>query len=201
MGVAAELAARLAAGTLRPASAEAVARQVAGRLERERLARRAWIVGRSWLVPTGRGLSMAAEGGDAYPLWRPVGWRLAHVETVARLRLALCDQHPGAAWESERSIRRRLAEEDKGKAVKLGGRAVDGGLEWPDGRRVAVECELTTKKRWEYAQLVKDLNRGDWRDGVWWYARPGRVGWLRERLAEAGAVDHQVLVLPEGVAR
>jgi hypothetical protein len=181
------------------ASVDTTARTIAARLETRRLARRERVDGQTWLVPTGRGLAMAADDQEAYRLWRPVAWRLAHVETVARLRLWLADSYPEATWESERSVRRRLIAADLGQPVKLGWRAVDGGLRWPDGRAVGIECELTMKHPHEYAAIVADLDRSDWTGGVWWYAPAGRVAWLAGRLGEARAVDHQVLALPEGV--
>jgi hypothetical protein len=203
MSVVAQLVARAASGG-RPlaaaGAADAVARRTAARLEQLRYARRERLLGQTWLVPTGRGLALAAESEATKPFerWTPRALTLEHTAAVSRLRLHLADQHPEASWESERLIRRRLAEAERGQAVKLGYRLSDGGLWWPDGRATGIECELTTKKPHEYAQLVKDTDAA-WTAGVWWFTRPGRAGWLGDQLEQAGGIDHEVLALPEGI--
>src|SRR5207247_6288217 len=139
--------ARHAAGPLQEATAATVARRTAARLEAGGYARRVRVLGEVWLVPTGRGLAMAAgDDGKPFELWRPVEFKLSHAAAVARLRLWLADQHPDTLWENERQIRRRLAAADAQAAQRLGFRIADGGLHWPDGRAVGVECELSMKK-------------------------------------------------------
>lgn len=203
MPLCAELVRRGAGVPLAAAAAATVARRTAGRLEELRLARRVRIVGEVWLVPTKRGLAMAADGEEARPfeVWHPRSLvTLVHTATVSRLRLHLADAHPEASWESERAIRRRLVAADARAGQKLGYRVADGGLWWPDGQAVGVECELTMKKPGEYAELVSDTDTG-W-SKVWWFTRPGHVELLQRRLhLGVGGDRHQVFVLPEGVGR
>jgi hypothetical protein len=134
------------------------------------------------------------DGDDRpYDLWQPVRWKLDHLATVARLRLALTDAFPGSRWESERAIRRRW--HNTGARV----RHADGGLYLPSGSAAGIEVELNTKRQSLYDGIVGDTDPA-WTAGVWWFAPPGHVDTLRARLSSAGAGDsHQVHELPEGV--
>jgi hypothetical protein len=197
MPVVAELVVRHAAPgrPLRPDAAAAVARRTAARLEAGGFAERLAVAGEVWLVPTSRGLALVRSDDDprAYQVWRPAAWKLDHVAAVARLRLHLTDTYPQARWESERSIRRRWA----GSGARV--RYADAGLHFPDGRAVGVECELHVKAPHLYQGIALDQDPA-WTAGVWWFCPAGQVGLLRRRLDDAGAVDHQVHALPEGVA-
>ena len=200
MVLAAELARRHTAGTLAPAGAERVARRTAARLEAGGYARRLTVAGEVWLIPTGRGLALVADPDQPpYEVWRPQGWKLAHVATTARLRLWLCDRYPGAAWESERAIRRRWAAVHRASGVDTRTRYADGGLHLPDGRAVGVEVELHIKKPALYESIAIDQDTA-WTAGVWWFAPISQVELLRVRLAAAGAVDHLVYPLPQELA-
>jgi hypothetical protein len=200
MALAAELACRHAAGTLGRQAAERVARRTAARLEAGGYARRLVVAGEVWLIPTGRGLALVADPDEPpYEVWRPQGWKLAHVATTARLRLWLCDRYPGTSWESERAIRRRWAAVHRASGVDTRTRYADGGLHLPDGQAVGVEVELHIKKPPLYEGIAVDQDTA-WTAGVWWFTRPGQIELLAARLAAAGAVDHQVYPLPEEVA-
>jgi hypothetical protein len=200
MGLAAELASRHAAGTLGRQAAERVARRTAARLEAGGYSRRLVVAGEVWLVPTGRGLALVADPDERpYEVWRPQGWKLEHVATAARLRLWLTDRYPGAAWESERAIRRRWAAVHRASGVDTRTRYADGGLHLPDGQAVGVEVELHIKKSPLYEGIAVDQDTA-WTAGVWWFTPPAQVELLGARLAATGAVDHQVYALPEEVA-
>jgi hypothetical protein len=175
-----------------------LARRTAAKLEELRYARRVRVGDQTWLVPTGRGLALAAaDGQEPYDLWRPTGWKLAHVEAVARLRLHLEQAHPLARWESERAIRQRWRAYHKQVGVDTRTRYADGGLHLPDGGAVGIELELHVKPLDAYEGIVHDQDSA-WSE-VWWYARPGSVATLRQRLDDALAVNHQVLALPDGI--
>lgn len=200
MSLVGEVAARHSPTGLSDTSAEVVARRLAARLEQAGLARRErFPVEGTWLIPTGRGLSMV---GLEYAPWRPAGWKLQHHATVTRLRLALQAQYPEAGWESERSIRRRWR--GQGRA-----RRADGALLWPDGTATGVECELWVKARRppgvlsgsdRYADIIRQADPRF--SEVWWFAPAAQVSRLQGRLQEAGGGErYQVYPLPEGVAR
>jgi hypothetical protein len=197
MSVAAELVARdPASAALRGEHAATVARRTAARLEAGRWARRLTVAGQVWLVPTGPGLALAMTEGqeEPYDLWHPVGWKAEHVAATARLRLALAERYPTARWECERAIRRRW----HGTGARV--RKCDGGLHFPDGRAVGVECELHVKGVHLYQQLVADRDP-EWTGGIWWFAPASSAELLRRRLVEVGGVDHEVYPFPAGVAR
>jgi hypothetical protein len=196
MTLAAELLRRHTAGTLDRAAADRIARRTAARLEAGGFAERLQVAGEVWLVPTSRGLALTREGESErpYEVWRPAAWKLEHVAAVARLRLHLADRYPQARWESERSIRRRWA----GSGARV--RFTDAGLHFPDGAAVGIECELHIKKPYLYEGIALDQDTA-WTGGIWWFCPPARVGLLRRRLDDAGAIAHEVYALPEGVAR
>jgi hypothetical protein len=197
MPLAATLIERAAAGPLSRPVAERLARRLAARLEDARYIKRVRVAGQVWLVPTAPGLALASPPNDdgeedAYRLWHPVSWKMEHVDTVARLRLHLLDAHPGSAWESERSIRRRW--HDTGARV----RHADGGLQLGDGVAAGIECELHIKRQSLYDGIVGDVDPA-W-TAIWWYTPAGHAALLRARLERAGAAaGHLVRELPEGV--
>jgi hypothetical protein len=191
MALVAELVRR---GPGQPGAADRVARGLAARLEAGHYARRVRISYETWMVPTGRGIALGMPDGDdrPYDLWQPVRWKLDHLATVARLRLALVDAYPGSTWESERAIRRRW------HATGARVRHADGGLHLPSGAAAGIEVELHTKRQSLYDGIVGDTDPA-WTAGVWWFAPAGHVATLRRRLETAGAGDgHQVHELPEG---
>jgi len=196
LGLVAELAAREGAEQLAPASAERVARRVAARLREGGYARLVRVAGEVWLVPTEAGLHLGMAEGQStpYQVWRPAGWKLGHLEAVARLRLALEDRYPGAVWQSERAIRRRW--HATGARVRM----ADGGLHFADGRAVGVEVELHVKRLALYEGIARDVDPA-WTAGVWWFAPAGHVALLRGRLAEVGAAGHEVYPLPERIGQ
>jgi hypothetical protein len=203
MTVAAELLSRHAAAA-RPLGASAaatVARRTAARLEAGGYAERLTVAGDVWLVPTGRGLALVRDDDEqrAYELWRPAAWKLDHVAAVGRLRLALADRYLQARWESERAIRRRWARVHRAAGVDTHTRYADGGLHFRDGLAVGVECELHVKKPHKYEGIAADQDPA-WTAGVWWFTPAAQVELLRRRLDDAGALDHEVYPLPEGVA-
>jgi hypothetical protein len=77
-------------------------------------------------------------------------------------------------------------------------RYCDAGLHFPDGRAVGIECELHVKKPHLYEGIALDPDPA-W-TGIWWSTPASQVELLRRRLEDAGAVDHRVYPLPEGVA-
>jgi len=128
----------------------------AARWLRSRWERAGWACGRALLVGapvfvwlTRRGQSLA---GIEYSLWRPNAGMLAHIAAVTDVRLHVLDRHPGAVWVCERELHRELAIEPGGRQ-----RHRPDGLVVIDGREVAVEVELTLKRRARIEQIMAEL--------------------------------------------
>lgn len=128
----------------------------AARWLRSRWQRAGWARGRALLVGepvfvwlTRRGQALA---GIDYAVWRPNAGMLAHIAAVTDVRLHVLDRHPRATWVCERELHRELA-------VKPGGRHRHrpDGLVVIDGREVAVEVELTLKRRARIEQIMAEL--------------------------------------------
>jgi Replication-relaxation len=141
----------------------------------------------------------------ALPPARVAAATLAHHLAVADLAARLLAEHPGARhpgarWVTERELRRdaMAAARERGTGRLFGGvpRVPDGVLVLPDGRRVAVEVELSAKGSARYRSVLG------------WYATAlgfARVRWfvadrpLRDRLealARAERLDDLVSVEP-----
>jgi hypothetical protein len=185
--------ARAEPGTPPGGPTERVARRRADRLAAAGLARRERILGVAWLIPTRRGLEFA---GLPYDPWEPVGWKLAHVAAVARLRLALEAAYPGSTWRSERAIRHYWqAPERKGARVRI----PDGALALVSGAMIGIELELHPKAAHRYGPIVADVDPG--LDEVWWFTTV--PGWLERTLlgVSGSAIAQRVQPIPEGVIR
>jgi hypothetical protein len=187
------LLARLSPGPGRPGSAppapvltDRSVRGWAARMERGGYLHRPKLWNGLWLAPTLVGLRLA---GLPFTPWAMDAWKVEHTHAVAVVRLALERANPGAVWESERFIRRRW------EGTKARVRITDAGMTLPDGRRVGIEAELSCKQLRRYKAVVADEDPA-WTGGVWWFAPPGEVALLRQRLDEALAPDHQVFTLP-----
>jgi DNA-binding CsgD family transcriptional regulator len=169
------------------------ARWLRSRWERAGWARgRALVVGRPvfvWLTRRGQRIA-----GSDYALWRPNPGMLAHIDAVTEVRLDVAARHPGAEWVCERELYREL-----GAPPAARRRHTPDGLVVVDGREVAVEVELTLKRRARMERIMREL-----------VARYGSVTYFAasaprrslERLAdEVGGGRVQVLGLPAGATR
>jgi hypothetical protein len=166
----------------------------AARWLRSRWERAGWARGRALLVGepvfvwlTRRGQSLA---GLDYSLWRPNAGMLAHVAAVTDVRLHVLDRHPGATWVCERELHRELAGQPGGRQ-----RHRPDGLVVLDGREVAVEVELTLKRRARIEQIMAELVA---RYGsVTYFAAAAPQRTLTQLAAEVGRGRVQVLELPK----
>jgi hypothetical protein len=86
--------------------------------------------------------------GIDYAVWRPNLGMLAHVAAVTDVRLHVLDRRSGATWVCKRE-----------PAATAGGRQHHrpDGLVVIDGREVAVEVELTVKRRPRIEQIMTEL--------------------------------------------
>lgn len=166
----------------------------AARWLRSRWERAGWARGRALLVGepvfvwlTRRGQSLA---GIEYSVWRPNAGMLAHIAAVTDVRLHVLDRHPGAAWVCERELHRELPGASGGRQ-----RHRPDGLVVIDGREVAVEVELTLKRRARIEQIMAELVA---RYGsVTYFAAPSPRRALQRLAAEIGRGRVQVLDLPK----
>jgi hypothetical protein len=98
-------------------------------------AERCRLRGASWVLPTRRGVAYA---GLELPTYRPNGSTLEHSHAVAVVRLFVEQGWPGAAWTSERLLRKERGE---------GRWWLPDGLVEVDRVVSTVEVELSPKKR------------------------------------------------------
>ncbi len=165
----------------------------AARWLRSRWERAGWARGRAVLVGepvfvwlTRRGTRLA---GVDYGVWRPNAGMLNHIARVTDVRMHVLGRHPGAAWVCERELHREIGAEPGGRQ-----RHRPDGLVVIDGREVAVEVELTLKRRGRIEQIMCELVA---RYGsVSYFAAPAPRRTLTELAATVGAGRVQVLGLP-----
>lgn len=110
---------------------------------------------------------------------------LAHHLAVADLADRLLAEHPGAAWTTEQELRRdamRLSRERRtGRLFDGVPHVPDGILVLPDGRRVAVELELSAKGSSRYRTILDWYAAGMDVERVRWFVTGAAP---RQRLAE-----------------
>ena len=168
----------------------------AARWLRARWERAGWAKGRALLVGepvfvwlTRRGQTLA---GIDYSVWRPNAGMLAHIATVTDVRLHVLDRHPAAEWVCERELHRELAGAPGGRQ-----RHRPDGLVVIDGREVAVEVELTLKRRARIEQIMTELVA---RYGsITYFAAPAPRRALTAVAADIGRDRVQVLPLPKEI--
>jgi hypothetical protein len=136
-------------------------------------------LGRTWIVPTQRGLALA--GVDWRP-WTLVPSRLAHVHAVALVRLAIEAANPQAQWVSERELARLRAQQRAAwwlpdGALPAEGDAVAAGLR----PLHLLEAELTPKHLAKLQQVFEDRYPGEVQ--TTYFTPPGHLESLRRRLA------------------
>lgn len=166
----------------------------AARWLRSRWERAGWARGRAMLIGepvfvwlTRRGHSLADVD---YSVWRPNAGMLAHIAAVTDVRLHVLGRHPGATWVCERELHRELA--------AGGGRVLrhrPDGLVVIDGREVAVEVELTLKRRARIEQIMTELV-ARYRS-VTYFAAPAVRRTLTAVATDIGRDRVQVLDLPK----
>jgi hypothetical protein len=170
----------------------------AARWLRTRWQRAGWARGRAmlvgepvfvWLTRRGHGIA-----GVDYAVWRPNAGMLAHIAAVTDVRLDVTRRHPGAEWVSERELHREVASAPGGGQLHR-----PDGLAVLEGREVAVEVELTLKRRARIESIMRELVA---RYGsVSYFAAPAPRRTLEQLAAEVGGGRVQVIGLPEGGTR
>jgi hypothetical protein len=127
----------------------------------------------AWVTPTGAGLAACGAG---FGVWRPRIGLLAHVAAVNDVRLHIQGRAPGTEWIPERVLARE----------RRAGEHLPDGVAITEGRRVAIEVELTVKSRERVTTILDEL-AGRF-DAVLYFCAPGPHRQLSE-LAESGRLQ------------
>jgi hypothetical protein len=124
----------------------------------------------AWVIPTSTGLRAAGHGFGA---WQPRLGLLAHVATVNDVRLHIQARSPESEWVPERLLARD----------RQAGEHLPDGVVITDGRRVAIEVELTVKSQRRVTAILDELTQRF--DAVLYFCAPGPHRQLTQ-LAESG---------------
>jgi hypothetical protein len=108
--------------------------------------------GKGWLWPTRLGLEFVGLGELRY--YEPKLESLRHLYYVNQARLYIEQQRPEDIWKSERLIR---YEQPVLLAGKKAPHIPDALLQKPNGERIAIEVELSLKKRERLLLILKEL--------------------------------------------
>jgi hypothetical protein len=98
----------------------------------------------AWVLPTSAGM---AACGSGFGVWRPRIGSLAHVAAMNDVRLHVQGRAPSTEWISERVLARD----------RLAGEHLSDGVAITEGRRVAIEVELTVKSRRRVTAILDEL--------------------------------------------
>lgn len=129
------------------------------------------IVGESaWVTPTSAGMAACGAG---LGVWHPRIGLLSHVAAVNDVRLHVQGRAPGTEWIPERVLARE----------RRAGEHLSDGVAITEGRRVAIEVELTVKSRERVTAILDEL--AGCFDAVLYFCAPGPHRQLSE-LAESG---------------
>jgi hypothetical protein len=124
----------------------------------------------AWVIPTGAGI---AACGSGFSVWRPRIGLLTHVAAVNDVRLHVQGRAPQTEWIPERMLAKERA----------AGEHLPDGVAILDGRRVAIEVELTVKSKQRVTAILDELE-GRF-DTVLYFCASGPHRQLSE-LAEGG---------------
>jgi DNA-binding transcriptional ArsR family regulator len=98
----------------------------------------------AWVLPTGAGMTACSSG---FGVWRPRLGSLAHVAAVNDVRLHVQGRAPSTEWVPERVLARD----------RLAGEHLCDGVAITEGRKVAIEVELTVKSRRRVTAILDEL--------------------------------------------
>jgi hypothetical protein len=116
---------------------------------------------KGWVWLSKRGLEYSGLGDVRY--YEPKLESLQHLFYVNQARLYIEQQRPGDAWKSERIIR---YEQPALPAGKKAPHIPDALLIKADGDAIAIEVELSSKKRERVLEILKELSASYYRT---WY--------------------------------
>jgi hypothetical protein len=112
----------------------------------------------AWVLPTSTGMRAA---GQHFGAWHPRIGLLAHVAAVNDVRLHVQARSPESEWIAERLLARE----------RQAGEHLPDGVVLTEGRRVAIEVELTIKSQRRVSAILDELT-GRF-DAVLYFCAPG----------------------------
>lgn len=118
---------------------------------------------KGWLWLSKRGLEFSGLGDLRY--YEPKLESLRHLYYVNQARLYIEQQRPEDTWKSERLIRYKQSASQAGKKAQ---HIPDGILIKPGGEAIAIEVELTPKKRERIVEIIRELANSYYR--TWYFA-------------------------------
>jgi hypothetical protein len=134
------------------------------------LTRRVLVGEPAWVIPTSAGLRVNEH---RFALWTPRIGLLAHVAAVNDVRLHIGQRSPSSEWVCERLLARE----------RQHGEHLPDALVLTEGRRVAIEVELTVKSQRRITAILDELV-GRF-DAVLYYCAPAPHRQL-SKLADSG---------------
>jgi len=155
------------------------------RLREQRLVevRRVLVGEPAWVIPTVKGLRAS---GLSFAAWHPTLGLLAHVAAVTEVRLHVQSRSPESEWVCERVLAREKHNPQEHLA---------DALVLLDGRRIAVEVELTVKSKRRTRTIIKELV--DRYDAVLYYCASGPLRLLSELASDGAWPSLGIRQLPE----
>ncbi len=124
----------------------------------------------AWVIPTSRGLRAADH---CFGVWQPRIGLLTHVAAVNDIRLHIQARAPESEWIPERLLARE----------RQAGQHLPDGVVITEGRRVAIEAELTVKSQRRVTAILDEL-AGRY-DAFLYFCAPGPQRQLTQ-LSETG---------------
>jgi hypothetical protein len=124
----------------------------------------------AWVMPTSAGLRVC---GGGFGMWHPRVGLLAHVAAVNEVRLHVQSRSPESEWIPERVLARE----------REPGQHLPDAVVITEGRRVAIEVELTVKSQRRVSAILDELSARH--DAVLYFCAPGPHRQLSQ-LAETG---------------
>jgi len=137
---------------------------------------------RGWLWLTRKGLEYA--GLDELRYYEPKLESLRHHYWVNQARLYIEQQRPGDTWKSERLIRYEQPSFSPGKKTP---HIPDALLIKVDGDAIAIEVELSSKKRERVQAILRELSTSYYR--TWYFV--SKSAWVAVEAALAQLPEHQ----------
>jgi hypothetical protein len=136
-------------------------------------------LGRTWIVPTRRGLDLAGSG---YRPWTLVPSQLNHLHAVAVVRLAIEVADPEAEWVSERALTRLRVQRREAWWRPDGGLvAADAAVNGSCPPLHTIEVELTPKHLTKLEQIFEHRYPGEVQ--TTYFTPAGHQDGLKRRLA------------------
>lgn len=139
----------------------------------------------AWVIPTRAGLRAAGQG---FGVWQLRLGGLMHVAAVNHVRLHIGERSAESEWVCERTLAR-----ERGPGEHL----ADAVVITEDGRRVAIEVELTVKSRQRVRLILDDLSARH--DAVLYFCAPGPYRQLSELAREGSWPSLGVRELPRAL--